>query len=104
MAAINFASTACSAGNRGQLVDAVSQWQCVCDQNPGTTTVRNGTNIYSAIATAAGSLSQPTLLVPIAEPIVARAAPTLKMRDGRLSSSLTLKSYLSLFADWFSLY
>ncbi|KAK2697934.1 hypothetical protein QWA68_002730 [Fusarium oxysporum] len=34
MAAINFASTACSAGNRGQLVDAVSQWQC-CNCNCG---------------------------------------------------------------------
>ncbi|KAI1014340.1 hypothetical protein LB503_012953 [Fusarium chuoi] len=32
MAAMNFASTACSAGNRGQLADALSQWQCCnCD-------------------------------------------------------------------------
>ncbi|KAH7264691.1 uncharacterized protein BKA55DRAFT_685184 [Fusarium redolens] len=34
MACANFASTACSAGNRGQLVDAVSQWQC-CNCNHG---------------------------------------------------------------------
>ncbi|KAM5511345.1 hypothetical protein FOXYSP1_11445, partial [Fusarium oxysporum f. sp. phaseoli] len=36
MAAINFASTACSAGNRGQLTNSasVSRWQC-CHCNYG---------------------------------------------------------------------
>ncbi|PNP74161.1 hypothetical protein FNYG_12535 [Fusarium nygamai] len=40
MAAINFASTACSAGNRGQLVDGVSQW-CCCNCSYGPQTIAN---------------------------------------------------------------
>ncbi|QGI65536.1 hypothetical protein CEK26_009485 [Fusarium fujikuroi] len=66
MAAMNFASTACSAGNRGQLVDAVSKWLC------------RYTDLHSAIAAAAGRVWLSTPTVPNAELIVAATARTLK--------------------------
>ncbi|KLP10905.1 uncharacterized protein FFMR_10006 [Fusarium fujikuroi] len=43
MAAMNFASTACSAGNRGQLVDAVSKWLC-CNCSCGWQSMAINTN------------------------------------------------------------
>ncbi|KAL9566999.1 hypothetical protein ACKAV7_008768 [Fusarium commune] len=60
MASINFASTACSAGNRGQLVDAntVSQWH--------------------ATATRAGKVSSLTLRALLVRSLAAEGAPTVK--------------------------
>ncbi|KAG4283583.1 hypothetical protein FPRO06_07962 [Fusarium proliferatum] len=84
MAAMNFASTACSAGNRGQLADALSQWH--------------------ATATAAGRASIIILCVPPVRSPVAQAVSTAKIQDIRPRTTLALVSYLSLLADWFSLY
>ncbi|EXL95389.1 hypothetical protein NOF04DRAFT_10403 [Fusarium oxysporum II5] len=66
MAAINFASTACSAGNRGQLVDGLSQWQC------------SNANPCSATATAAGRASTIILYVLPVRSLAAEAVSTVK--------------------------
>ncbi|CVL10967.1 uncharacterized protein FPRN_08774 [Fusarium proliferatum] len=57
-----------------------------------------------ATATAAGRASIIILCVPPVRSPVAQAVSTAKIQDIRPRTTLALVSYLSLLADWFSLY